>query len=335
MVGVQSLRYRAYRHSQGTVHIAAADVSWQHLCQQHQHVALVRPTYTGICSADVRELRGERPGRSDFGHEVVATVLRSTHYRFNIGEPVVLNPFVRIVRETGFSEMMYLAGTEHLLGSALVKVPSDDICFSMAEPLACAIHAAHQSVLDTREPQLVFGAGFFGYLLYCYLEHRGVPVTLANRSPDRLSYLVDKVPGLRVSSDLGCAANESATVFLMQSQVDRHDVASAAHCVRQDGGIVVFGTIDRNTDPELHSIRNLQQRRAWSMDGKSFYLQGTLDASAEDLREALAILAQAEFTRKLTPILAEPLTFEQGARHLTQRSLSPRSYGKHIVAVWQ
>ena len=331
MIPSEPLRYRAYRHLQGHVRITDVEVSTSELAREYEHVVLIEPSHVGICSADVRELRGERPGRTDFGHEVVGRVLESTHPRFASGDPVVMNPFVKIHRETAFAEKMYLAGTEEMIVSALLKVPSDEVQFSIAEPLACAIHAAHRSSSSDMEPTLVIGAGFFGYLLYCYLDSKRNPVMLANRSLDRLSDLGRRIAGLRTVDELEGCARGFATVFLMQSRLTSEDVADAGRLVREQGEVVLFGAIDRVAAPELYAIRTRQQRIATVKDGKTHFLRGTLDASLADLNEAVAMLSRPEFVKKVAPILADPLSFEAGATHLAHRAGSPRSFHKYLI----
>jgi cyclitol reductase len=330
LLNPSSLRYRAYRHSQGDVRVAAIEAS-RPQPEAELHFVLVRPRYVGVCSADIRELRGERPGRSDFGHEVVGTVIESTHPQFLPGDCVILNPFVKIERETAYAERMYLTGSEHHLRSALVKVPTTDLQYCIAEPLACAIHAARRSCTAGTSPKLVLGAGFFGFLLYCYLDHQNVPVTLANRSRRRLDDLVRCSPHLRVSLDLRHHNCEFSTVFLMQARIALEDITACAAVVAPQGEIVLFGAIDPGKDPALYVTRNQQQRTPYSHEGKLLALQGTLDASATDLQEAIGLLGRPEFVRMLLPIFATPLTFERGATHLTQRARSPQSYRKYIV----
>ena len=325
------MKYRAYRHSQGRVQIAGAEANLDLLGAAHNHVILVRPHYTGICSADVREVRGERPGRCDFGHEVVGAIVDSTHPHLKRGDTVVLNPFIKIDRETAFAEVMYAAGSAEVLTSALLEVPSTDLHYALVEPLACAIHAAHRSLTDNREPKLVLGAGFFGYLLYCYLETQGVPVRLANRSADRLAHLAHDIPTLQVVDDLEQCASDFSTVFITQARMTGDDIGSAARLLRNDGEIVLFAAIDRSTDPELHAARSGQQRISWSEGNRGLFLQGTLDASLADLQEAIAMLGEPEFRRKVSPVLATPLTFEQGADHLTRRAQSPRAERKYLI----
>lgn len=331
MTTVESLRYRAYRHHGGRVDVVPVEASWRQLTHVHDHVALIQPRYTGICSADIRELRGERPGRSDFGHEVVGTVLRCTHPMFRDGDSVVMNPFVKTDRETAFAEMMYLATSDALVSSALVKVPSDDLQFALAEPLACAIHAARRSALQETGPRLVLGAGFFGYLLYHYLEYVGVPVALANRSSDRLTDLAGRIPTLCTLPNLEEGAGNFVTVFLTQSRLSRDDVGAAAHLLRDHGEAILFGAFDPSADPQLHVTRKQQERVLVTQNGKRFYAQGTLDASLTDLQEAVAVLSRVEFARKLAPILAAPLSFKQGADHLMRRASSPRSLRKYMI----
>ena len=230
---------------------------------------------------------------------------------------------------------MYLAGSHDMLADALLAVPRDTVEFSAVEPLACAIHAAHQSQRPTTEPKLVLGAGFFGYLLYCYLESVGTHVTLANRTRDRLDMLKQHAASLTVAYDLARHGGQFATVFLMQARISRDDIALAITLVRDGGEIVLFGAVDPAEDAILFAARK-QQHRIPRFDGqKSYFLQGTLDATRSDLKESAARLDHPSFSQKAAAIFARPLTFEQGAAHLTERGKSPRSYHKQVVALKQ
>ena len=331
------IRYRTYRHGGGSVSIADGLVSRSRLTAEHGEVVLIQPAFVGICSADVREIRGERPGKFDFGHEIVGTVLDSTHAGYATGQCVALNPFAKVVRETGFAEVMYVAGSHDLLDSALLEVPANRMEFSAVEPLACVIHAARQSQVMNSGPKLVFGAGFFGYLLYCYLEFKGIPVMLANRTRDRLDHLrksVEEKSAGRVFfvPEVERYTGNFSTVFLTHARLAPEEVFSAANLVHDHGEIILFGAIDP-ADSILYATRNQQQRRRWAQGPKTYFLQGTLDASLEDLRESVETLSQPSFARKVAAIFAAPLTFEEGAAHLTQRARSPRSYDKYVVAL--
>jgi cyclitol reductase len=332
-----SIRYRVYRHSGGSVRIANEVLSNSRLTGRHEEVVLIQPTFVGICSADVRELRGERRGKCDFGHEIVGTVLESNHAGYPTGQCVALNPFVKVARETAFAELMYVAGSRDLLDSALLRVPADNMEFSAVEPLACVIHAVRQSQLMDSGPKLVFGAGFFGYLLYCYLEFKGIPVMLGNRTRDRLDHLRKSVEEKGVgriffAPEVKRYAGNYSTVFLTQARLSQEDVASAVNLVHDHGEIILFGAIDP-ADSALYATRNQQQRRRCAQESKSYFLQGTLDASPEDLHESVETLSLPSFAHKIAAIFAPPLTFEEGAAHLTERARSPRSYEKYVVGL--
>lgn len=332
-----SITYRAYRHSGGSVSIVNEVLAKSRLTGKHQEVVLIHPRFVGICSADVRELRGERPGKCDFGHEMVGTVLESTHPGYPTGQCVALNPFAKATRETAFAEVMYVAGSRDLLDIALLRVPAERMEYSAVEPLACVIHAARQSQISDSGPKLVFGAGFFGYLLYCYLEFKGIPVMLGNRTRERLDHLRKSVEDKGVgrvffAPEVERYGGNFSTVFLTNARVNHEDVSSAVNLLHECGEIILFGAIDP-ADSALYATRNQQQRRRWAQGTKSYFLQGTLDASLEDLQESVAILSQPSFARKIAAIFAHPLTFEEGATHLTERARLPRSYEKYVVGL--
>jgi len=265
----------------------------------------------------------------------VGTVLESTHASYQKGQSVALNPFCKVTRETGFAEVMYVAGAAELLDTALLQVPADRMEFSAVEPLACVIHAARQSRLEDVGPALVLGAGFFGYLLYCYLKLQGVPVMLANRTRERLDQLCKGADEAGVGP-ISCAAEleqygeHFSTVFLTNARLGPEDVSSAVDLVHGYGEIILFGAIDPR-DSALHALRNQQQRKRSTLGSKSYFLQGTLDATAADLKESIQTLAQPGFARRLSAIFAPPLTFEEGAAHLNHRAGLPRSCEKYVV----
>ena len=330
------IRYRAYRHSDGSVSITDKVLSRTRLTQQHGEIVLVEPRYVGICSADIRELAVERPGKCDFGHEIVGTVLESTHTGYATGQHVALNPFCKVTRETAFAEVMYVAGPADLLDAALLQVPAAGMEFSAVEPLACVIHAARQSRVKGRGPTLVFGAGFFGYLLYCYLEFKGIQVMLANRTRERLDHLRKRVEDKRLhpiflATEVEQCTGHFSSVFLTSARLTQADVSSAVNLVHDGGEIILFGALDP-ADAALYTIRNQQQRRRWALGSKSYFLQGTLDATPADLQESVETLGQPQFVRRLAAIFASPLTFEQGAAHLNQRVRSRQSYEKYVVS---
>lgn len=329
--------YQVYRHSGGCVSISREELPKSRAAGKDEEVVLVQPRFVGICSADIRELRGERPGRSDFGHEMVGTVLEATHGSYEPGQCVVLNPFVKVQRETAFSEVMYITGPSGLVKSALLEVPANRMEFSAVEPLACVIHAARQSQDMDSGSRLVSGAGFFGYLLYCYLEFKGIPVALANPTPERLNQLQKSVEEkgvgkLHVLPEISQHTDTFSTVFLTRARLSQGDVSLAVDLVRDHGEIVLFGAINP-TDSELYTIRNKQQRRGCTQGSKTYFLQGTLDASLEDLHESVEALSQAPFARKVAAIFAPPLTFEEGVTHLTERVSSSGSYKKYVVVL--
>lgn len=325
------LRYRAYRHSGGVVQIAPETLLPEHLLDSHEHLVLVKPSFVGICSADVREVRGERPGRRDFGHEVVGRVAQSTHPRYAPGTSIALNPFAEINRGTGFAELMPVAGSADAVSNALLETPDDRMAFAAIEPLACVIHAARRAQPQRSAPTLIWGAGFFGYLLYRHLELKGFSVQLANRTPDRLRHLQRHAPDIKVVHDPHQLGGRFGTVFLMQTALTWADVHAAVPLLRQGGVIVLFGRVAASDDETLGSIRRSQRRVHSSHEGRAYSLQGTLDGTPEDLREALEIVDTAPFARALDAVLTSALSFEQGAQHLTRLAQSPRSLEKHFV----
>ena len=117
-----------------------------------------------------------------------------------------------------------------------------------------------------------------------------------------------------------------------ENRISAKDISAATHYLRDCGEIVVFGAVDRDLDDRLFKIRRNQGRERASENGKSYFIQGTLDASQPDLQEAITLLGQHSFARAVVAIFAAPLRFEDGAAHLNHRVRFPRTSQKFVVS---
>jgi threonine dehydrogenase-like Zn-dependent dehydrogenase len=170
-------------------------ISSYNLSKEH---VVVAPISVGVCSSDLRELRGERHTEGTFGHELVGRVVSvSGGVRFNLGDLVVHNPNVPIQRSSGFAELFFASGaTDEALSAAFHTVP-DDIALDaliFAEPLAAAVRCvrklkAHARTAGVRLERVgVIGAGVFGLLIALEAEANGFAVTVFNRSLRRIAF---------------------------------------------------------------------------------------------------------------------------------------------------
>ncbi|MGH3382398.1 MAG: alcohol dehydrogenase catalytic domain-containing protein, partial [Actinoallomurus sp.] len=80
---------------------------------------LVAPALIGVCRSDLKEIGGRRPGPSQFGHELVGLVTRSSTPLLPAGSRVCLDPNVPLRRGTGFARRMWAGGEAGALARAL------------------------------------------------------------------------------------------------------------------------------------------------------------------------------------------------------------------------
>jgi threonine dehydrogenase-like Zn-dependent dehydrogenase len=260
---------------------------------------LVAPDTVGLCSSDLKEARRSRDVRSDFGHEMVARVHSSDREEFPPGLRVCLDPHVPVTRTTAFGDTALLTGPPGQLRAALPGVPdgTPDDRAVFTEPLACAVHCAH-NVLPGSEVAIV-GAGTAGVLLAVLLRLRGCQVTLVNRSAERLDALSRTALLREVPKVLGREAGTRTfdTVVVTTASLDDDTFEGAWDLLPPYGGrLVLFGGIRPNwrvpgTRLLLDGIRRGEQRRELERGGRRALVVGTHGATGADFAAAGAVLA--------------------------------------------
>ncbi|MGC0417103.1 FAD-dependent monooxygenase [Embleya sp. AB8] len=271
---------------------------------------VIAPSLIGVCRSDLRELTGERHGRADFGHEIVAEVVGS-HGPSGIpapGERVIFDPHPALTaRTSGFAELVELCGTGPAVRAALralpAHVPSPRAV--LTEPLACACHClgrldavAAALELPPDEPVLVVGAGLAGTLMATVLYTRGVPTRLVNRSRPRLDFLAERdvLPRESLGSlgSLG-AGDRVDRLILATASADPAGLDAALELLRPGGLLVLYagtrpGPGMRGLD--LDRLRRAERVGRIPVSGGHVRVIGTHGALPRDFAEALSVLSE-------------------------------------------
>jgi threonine dehydrogenase-like Zn-dependent dehydrogenase len=266
------------------------------------HAVLVRTELMGVCRSDLKEMSGVRGGPSQFGHELVGRVVRSSTGRLPVGERVCLDPNVPVRRGTGFARWMWVTGDEDDVAAALPVAPAGASARRLvfAEPAACAAHcltmAARHRGEDVRGRAVcVLGAGTAGVLIAGLAAGGGAVVSLHNREADRLGFLRER--GVLPDAVDRPAPDDTQDVVVVATSFVFADVLERALRLVRPGGLVMLygGTKagDRldGLDCDLDAVRRGERSATARWHGKSVVLGGSYGTSTADFRLALTTLA--------------------------------------------
>ena len=274
----------------------------------HNATVIVRPIYVGLCISDIKEVKGVRSVRRDFGHEVYGQVVKSQTDSFSVGERVILNPHVKVNRSTGFADLMTISGESRTVARSLIAVdetlPEHRAVY--AEPLACAVHAC--LILKSRLGSTLYGAriavigaGVAGIAISLCAQAMGANVVVFNRgqaklkrlSQSRLSNALDLRP-LHELSDLEFDVILITTTFLTEDVL-----ILASSGVQAKGHLLLYGGTDPSHAEEsgldIDRIRREEDAVWTNIAGKRIRLVGSYGASITDLEHAIQLLKLPDF----------------------------------------
>ncbi|MEV5710663.1 alcohol dehydrogenase catalytic domain-containing protein [Actinoallomurus sp. NPDC052274] len=270
------------------------------------HTVLVEPLVVGVCRSDLKEIAGRRPGPSQFGHELVGVVARSSTPRLPVGSRVCLDPNVPVLRGTGFARAMWVGGDDEPLARALplapAGVPERRLVF--AEPLACAAHCLtmagrHLGRAGLRGAAMcVLGAGTAGVLISRLAEAAGAGVSLVNRDADRLAFLSARrmLPGAGGMCLDEAPSGGHDVVVVATSFVLPELLTHALRLVRPGGLVMLYGGTaagDRlpGLDCDLDRVRRGELVAAARWRGRPVRVGGSYGTTPADFALALRALA--------------------------------------------
>ncbi|GAA4640493.1 zinc-dependent alcohol dehydrogenase family protein [Actinoallomurus vinaceus] len=269
---------------------------------------LVEPALVGICRSDLKEIAGMRPGPSQFGHELVGVVARSSTSRLPVGARVCLDPNVPALRGTGFARWMWAGGDGDLLARALPLAPAGvgDRRLVFAEPLACAAHCLtmirrHLGGSDLRGATMcVLGAGTAGVLIARLAEAAGVRVLITNRDADRLTFLAERRVLPRTGgAPLGETSSDAHDIVVIATSYVRPEVLEHALRLAHRHGLVMLygGTAAGDRLPglgcDLDRVRRGELVQTTEWRGKPVRIGGSYGTTPGDFQHALRTLSDS------------------------------------------
>ena len=304
--------------------------------------AVVRIAATGVCSADLKEIRGERSWRSDFGHELVGTVSHvSGDTSLHIGDRVCLNPNVQVARTSGFAEYVVVNAPGERLSEALPVFASNQPAAAIVwtEPLAVAVHclARLECLLRARESTTrdvtVIGSGLFARLIALTMRHSGAHVSLCTSSSHRLERMRrdPALVGITIIKTRESEAGSADAVVLAGENVDGATFQMALATVRRQGVVLFFARPTPEVDGILGCSAGRLREQELSVETSGLQgtqIAGSYGATFGDFTTAAALHPE------LAPLLAlmtdgvVPLTAACDA--LTSLAAA-RPYGKTVV----
>jgi len=309
----------------------------------HDAGAILRPHAIGVCRSDAKEAAGRRPGPSQFGHELVADIVECWGTEaFKAGDIVSLDPNVVLHRTSGFAELIALDAPAAALEAALYSLPQPQgrlVHYVLAEPVACAEHCVRMALNGLPEPPgrvLVVGAGTMGLFIALGLQRRGMRVTLANRSAERLRFVESLgLHGIGLSR-LDTVEPGTDLVVLATTFVPR-DLLDAATAMVADGGrITLFGGIEPAFGDyfgiNVQALRLAEGRQRVALpDGRGMELAGSYGLQREDFLHALDLIG----SDAMSAALLERLITGRHALHelpaLLRAMNSGQDLGKRLI----
>jgi len=284
-----NLSNKYYQHSDGVVSLVKSNLF---SLNKNQPFILIKTLYCGVCNSDIKEIRGERISRRDFGHEIVGVIISSNVFANRVGSYVTLDPHVPVDRNTGFSNYMCISGIKENLEKALIIIPSGHPVYILSEPLACAYHAVNRLLGSGHECKkiLVYGAGTFGYLIYSILKKMGKEVFIGNRSIKRLNDLHKN--NLVEHKDFDSNGQKYDTVLLTASIIGIETIDSIFDKISETSTILLFGAVKQEEPFNLYEIRNNELLSKIPYKNKMLTMIGNSGATAPDFSQSIDFIKQ-------------------------------------------
>jgi len=312
----------------------------------------IRPLLVGICSADLKEVAGQRPTRADFGHEIVGTIVSApAATRLLHDDLVAFNPNVPVTRTSGFAQYMVARGGPAALATAFPKLPRGVPLTRLVfcEPLACAHHCVSTMLERCGHRRsgaglrvAVVGAGTFGTLIALVATSSGASVTLFNRRRPRLDMLrrrqvlpASRLRPLPASTEAVFDVVIPATSFLSPAVLQ-----CALPLVRSGGLMLLFGGTaagDRlpGGDLDIDAVRRHEHVVRVTASGRPVWIGGSYGANEGDFTAASDLLARDPATIPVERLVSRLVHLAEVPAILRSMTDGSREHvGKVIVEVF-
>ncbi len=259
------------------------------------------PRWSAICRSDLKEIGGRRPGPSQFGHELVGVVTRSSTPLLPVGSRVCLDPNVPLRRGTGFARWMWAGGEAAPLARALPLAPDGDRRTAAGVRRAARVRRAlpHHGRRHLGRHGLARPVGVRAGRRDGRRPHRphgrgaGARALIVNRDADRLDFLAARRMLPAGGGDAPAWASGGhdvvvvATSFVLPPLLER-----ALELVRRDGLVMLYGgTAAGDRLPglacDLDRVRRAERVSAATWGTKPVLVGGSYGTTSADFSRAL------------------------------------------------
>lgn len=323
-----------------SVEIGPSGASITYLKDYGDSRVVVRPIAVGLCISDVKEAKGLRVLRRDFGHEVYGEVVRSDVSSLPPHKRVILDPHIDIQRTTGFADLMMVSGNTSQVRQALLEIDDsvDPFRAIYVEPLACAIHACRklEESMDRSMDRArigVIGAGVAGVAIALSAANRGAEVQILNRSEGKLSRLsqLSLASGISLSLLRDLKANSLDAVVIATTYLTADLLSSSSLGLYQNGRILLYGGQQPNAKGDgvehIDKIRREERIAPVSILGKQVNLVGSYGAKRTDFMLAIDYLDEKSFP--LSDLTTQIIDLDELVRYLNH--ITVESHDKKLV----
>jgi len=262
-----------------------------------ENEVIVRMVAAAICRADAKMWRS---GHRDLvmprvlGHEVCGSIDEAPGKLFAVWPGNAcgvcnqcrngrenLCPAMQITgfhRDGGFAE--FLAAPR----SSLIEVPKG-LCASiasLAEPLACAVHAIKLCSIRRADRVLIYGAGALGILLAVAAVNRGANVVMTDPDEQKLAGSSDFRSRYAIETDKPDVHGRFDIVFNATASADT--LASGIRRLEPGGRFCLFSGLGSEPESPASIFSELHYRE--------LELVGSYGCTRQDMRDALRLLAR-------------------------------------------
>jgi threonine dehydrogenase-like Zn-dependent dehydrogenase len=307
---------------------------------------LVKPIVVGVCQSDIKEVTGQREGESQFGHELVGTVVdKWGDIAFDIGDIVCYDPNILLNRGSGFSRLIPFDSEPEALENAIYKVSGEfDVRrLVFAEPLSCALHCISNITNYIKRDNLsgysigVIGAGNAGILIGMSASKLEAEVVIINRDAERLSFLeamkffpstsLKKIDGKIDPLDIVIIT----TTFITEDLLKR-----SFELIKENGIVVLYGGTkesDRleDTKIDINTIRKNELIQGITWKNKKIKLLGSYGTDSKSYSKAISWLKdKSDNKMKLEKLITKEISLEEFP-NLLKDMVNAKTFGKVIV----
>lgn len=293
---------------------------------------VVKPTYMGLCRADVKEVALARDIPGDrgplFGHEFVGEIVfAGDQTGYMQGQIVTFNPNITPKRTTGFAQYFFIEGDEETLKKALTLCDETIPLHPpwLCEPFACIVHCVdvltnHLNVENYSNKKVgIIGAGNSGLMFGMLLKSKGADVILYNRHILRREFAINQKlfsqTQIKSFENIELDKNQYDIVVLVPTKIDQITLQYAVDLVKEDGTILLYGGTRSGDvlkgelqDIDIDKVRRNESFVLVTTEGKRISLSGGYGCTRADFEKAIGMYSKEHEKFPLDRLISKTIT---------------------------